>query len=96
MRDIVFIQYLADFLKTYKRAFIALLKLYAAAASSTFTVSLIIQRFKSCFKFLPIYFVGQLVKWVRLVQHVRQTTEERRVIVRIFNHKICKFLTIKY
>ena len=43
MRDIVFIQYLADFLK----AFIALLKLYAAAASSTFTVSPLTP-YKSC------------------------------------------------
>lgn len=39
LRDIVPEQYLAYFLKIHQRVFMALLKLYAAAARSTFTIS---------------------------------------------------------
>lgn len=38
-------------------------------------VSLTIQRKESRIKFLPVYFVGQFVEWVRLVQNVLQTAE---------------------
>ena len=38
-------------------------------------VVLTIQRFKSRLEISPIYSVRQLVKWVRLVQHVRQVAE---------------------
>lgn len=39
------------------------------------TIILTIQRSEGGVEFCPIYFVGQFVEWVRLVQHVGQTTE---------------------
>ena len=58
-------------------------------------VILIIYRLKICFKYSQIYFVDQLVKWVRSGLHVRQVAEYGRAIIRSCNHKIRKFIKLK-
>ena len=51
------------------------------------TIILTIQRRESFIEFIPICFVGQLIKRVRSVRHVAQTAEQGRCVIGMFYHK---------